>query len=1023
MEAIQPVGIKTRMFGYQLRTLHRMLQREREPEKVHSGHFIPLKTASGRLIYLHPSTLEVKVCLSSSHSVHDARGGILSEEMGVGKTLECIALILSTRGSLPTIDSNEPMASSITSTLAMDWPHKDGHGLDPVPKYQLALEKIPYYSANVERQARPPISILSGSSPQSIATSLSSKQLPPLRQLCAHVLRLSGQSIAPEQYSKDDRFKVLAMETLLKSATPFFHLWPPLRGNRTPRVEVERLPVKVYLSTATLVVVPGNLQAQWQGEIDKHTKPGSLRVLYLPHAQSVIPPAIDLANNYDLILLSHSRLGKEYNEGSLEWKWPSVPRECRCPYLGSSRTVICSCPPVQSYQPSQEMSPLLQCWFKRLCLDEGHVAAGDSDMVRMANKIRSECRWVISGTPTESFVGSDLFRGHHYKDRRVGVTKTERKDLEKLQALLGDFLCIPHLQDWHTHYENPFKKGAVYSSTRIWKLLGRVMVRHQPQDIDIPLPPLKDAVVRLEFTRLERITFNVLISLIVLNAVWSQREDDDYFFHHSNRKYLASIMENLSLSCFHFAGPHLRDQSEDALKHALKQLAEEKKWSKMDRKKAQFAIDRLEEALQDETWLKRSSDVVYGTSHLREEIVRSWTRQGLHKTLQLTADEVMAMQRAMRTILDQQESEKLDSDDFTRTEELITMGVLSRRAFFEEKEKVEQGKKDTLNQAVQKQQRLQSPTLDPFLLPCKSSPSKRASQLRKKSKMSILDYTILQFKERKRLPSHSDLAHARLSSGSSTKLAKLLQILSSVPKEEKIIIFSNLDNVLYEVSTALDVSGLAHFIYASGSSQDKRNEVISAFRSDQTFVRILLMKINIGGRGLDLSCANHAIFLEPILDKSLQVQALKRTWRTGQTRPVYATTLIMRETFEEDVLRLSDTATTCKLSEDPSMREVVSNPTFISSGSRHISQALTPAITLFPTEQEENPMEDAIEVPLPTPPVTPDKYWSIKGKSNHESIKPNTFQHHTELGFSSHLCPTSPVEPVRSSKKRRVAFA
>lgn len=458
IEAPQPESIKTKMSNYQLRTLHSMIQREREPEEVYSGYYIPLQTASGRILYLHPSTLEVKASLSSLRSIPDARGGILSEEMGVGKTLECTALILSTRGSLPTADANEQMASSVTSALAMEWPHKDGHGLDPVPKNQLTLEKIPYYSAIVEQQSRPPHLYQSRSSSQSSPSSQRNKTLPTLKHLCAHILRLSDQSIAPEQYSEEDRFKILAMELLLQRATPFFHLWPPLRGDRTPRVEVKRLPVKVYLSTATLVVVPGTLQAQWQGEIDKHTVPGSLRVLHLLHANSIIPSAFELANNYDLILLSHSRLGKEYNEGSLEWKWPSVPRECRCPYLRSTRTVVCSCLPVQSYQPSNEMSPPLQCKFKRLCLDESHVAAGDSDMVRMANKIRSECRWVISGTPTESLVGSDLYRGNHYNDRRVGVTKTERKDLEKLQGLLGEFLSIPHLQDWHMNYENPFKK-------------------------------------------------------------------------------------------------------------------------------------------------------------------------------------------------------------------------------------------------------------------------------------------------------------------------------------------------------------------------------------------------------------------------------------------------------------------------------------------------------------------------------------------------------------------------------------
>lgn len=371
----------------------------------------------------------------------------------------------------------------------------------------------------------------------------------------------------------------------------------------------------------------------------------------------------------------------------------------------------------------------------------------------------------------------------------------------------------------------------------------------------------------------------------------------------------------------------------------------------------------------------------------------------------------------MRTILDQQAIDSFDSDDLTRTEELITMGVLNRRAFFEEKEKAEQGKKDSATQTNQ-QSSLQSPTLGSFS-PSKFSPSKRASQSRKRTKMSILEHTILESKQKKRLPSQSELSLAKLTFGSSTKLVRLLQILSEVPKEEKIIIFSNLDNVLYEVSTALDISGLPHFIYASGSSQERRNEIISAFRCDQIFVRILLMKINIGGRSLDLSCANHAIFLEPILDKSLQVQALKRTWRTGQMRPVHATTLIIKETFEEDVLRLSDTASTSKLSEDLSMREVVSNSTFISSNSRIINQTLSPAISLFLTKSQEG---SSTEMPLPTPPITPDKYWTTKEESNNQIIELDPSPHHIEP-FPSHLCPTSPLESARTTKRRRVAFA
>lgn len=979
------------MFPYQLRTLQRMLQREATPADVQSGFRIPFKGSDGQRLSLHPVTCEVRLDDPLIDSQQDARGGILSEEMGVGKTLECLSLLLSTRGFLPCADEDE-MASAVTSELAIQWPHKEWHGLDPLPKDRLALEQIPYYSREMEQGAkRTRIDIQEEPDATSARVAM-----PTLKDMCAHVIRMSGQSFAPAQYNdQDTRFRVMAMEPLLKSATPFFHLWPPLRGNRTPRVQVARAPAKIFLSPATLVVVPGTLLAQWEAEIAKHTIEGSLRVLYLRHARSVIPPAVELANEFDLILLSHSRLGKEDKEGALEWIWPSIPRECRCPYLGSSRTIDCHCPPVRPYEPSRDMSPLLLCKFKRLCVDEGHVAAGDSDMVRMATKIRAECRWVISGTPTESLVGSNLFRGSSSAVRNKVVSSVEKKDLEKLRALLADFLRVPHLQDWHSHYEMPFKKAALYSSTRLWTLLGRVMVRNRPEDVErnSPLPPLHDRVVRLQFTQLERVTFNVLQSLILLNAVWSQREDDDYFFHYSNRKHLASIMENLSLSCFHFAGPNLSEQAREALEHARVQLSKENKWSSIDREQAQMANTRLEEALNDADWVHRRGDVVFRTAQLGSVLVRAWKRQDSTGDLQLSAEETMAMQRAMRIILDQQASGTLEEGDVGRTEELITMGERDRRAFFARQAKAEQGSKGP--QGVK--------SADDGHAIVATSPSKRATSGKRRSRMDLLEYTRVEYGERRRLPVDSGLRAACLTATSSTKLAKLLEVLSDIPRNEKVVIFSNLDNVLYEVSTALDIAWLPHFIYASGTNQERRNETVSAFRSEQTFARILLMKTNIGGRGLDLSCANHAIFLEPILDKSLRVQALKRTWRTGQQRPVHSTTLVIEETFEEQVLRISETAKTHKLSEDPSMRAVVSNPTFVSSSTHDVDRALYPPLCLFPT------IESHTIIPLPTPPVSPDK----RLRSEEQSIPRHML----------HTQPSAHPEAAREIKKRRVLFA
>ncbi|UZJ57114.1 hypothetical protein CBS101457_006434 [Exobasidium rhododendri] len=996
LEAPTPEGVKTDMFRYQLRSVHRMLEREGKPEIVKSDYWIPIKTDAGHL-FLHPTTLELRREIETTNRATDARGGILSEEMGVGKTLEILSLILSTRGLLPLSAVEDEMASAVTTALALDWPHQEWHGLDPVSKKSIALERIPYYSTQVEEQGKPLKERDQVGHPFDKAQlSLQRKKLPSLRDMCAHKIRMSGSSIAPEQYSNEEQqFHIRAMKSLLKSATPFYHLWPPLRGHRTPRVEVVRMPVRVYLSAATIVVVPGTLLAQWQAEIAKHTKPDALRVLYLPHATSQIPSALELANDYDVILLSHARLGKEDKEGSLEWNWPSVPRQCKCPYLGSTRTIDCRCPSVQKYQPSDDMSPLLRCRFKRLCIDEGHVAAGDSDMVRMASKIKSECRWVISGTPTESLVGSNLYRSSSSSDfhRHRGVTSVERKDLERLRALLHDFLHVPLLLNWHSEFETPFKKGSVYSSTRLWKLLSRVMVRNQAKDVeqDSPLPPLKDEVVKLDFTRLERATFNVLQSLILLNAVWSQREDDDYFFHHSNRKHLAAIMENLSLSCFHFAGSDLCEQAREALIHARKQLEKKGKWSENDRSEAEMAIHHLQMALDDDCWVNRGADVVFRVAQLQAEVVGAWRRQiSCFDFLQLSAEEAMAMQRAVGSVLQRQATGLLKDGEVGRTEELVTLGDIHRRSILQKQKKIdeEQSHQVSKSRKDRSEREHTSQAAEIGLLSShRLSPSKRASPSKNRSnrKMSLLESTVRDYTTRRQLPGDSGLLLAHISGASSTKLVRLLQVLSTVPPDEKVIIFSNLDNVLYEVSTALDIACLPHFIYASGAGQEKRNEVIEAFRSEQTFVRLLLMKTNIGGRGLDLSCANHTVFLEPILDKSLRVQALKRTWRTGQKRPVHAVTFVIRDTFEEDVLRLSETANTYKLSEDPSMRAVVSNPTFITSSSMDVDRSILPCIVLFPGRESKE--EEKSEVPLPTPPISPEtaifqrKSWKFKRES------------------------------------------
>lgn len=51
-------------------------------------------------------------------------------------------------------------------------------------------------------------------------------------------------------------------------------------------------------------------------------------------------------------------------------------------------------------------------------------------------------------------------------------------------------------------------------------------------------------------TPYQAMTYNILQSYIIVNAVDSERTDKDYFFHPLNARLLAELLRNLSQACF-----------------------------------------------------------------------------------------------------------------------------------------------------------------------------------------------------------------------------------------------------------------------------------------------------------------------------------------------------------------------------------------------------------------------------------------------------------------------------------------
>lgn len=87
-------------------------------------------------------------------------------------------------------------------------------------------------------------------------------------------------------------------------------------------------------------------------------------------------------------------------------------------------------------------------------------------------------------------------------------------------------------------------------------------------------------------------------------------------------------------------------------------------------------------------------------------------------------------------------------------------------------------------------------------------------------------------------------------------------------------------DVLLIVGRALDENNISHCSLFSSNSQFQLNK----FKRDPS-VSVLLIPIQSGANGLNLTEATHVLLMEPILNPGSELQAIGRVHRIGQTKP------------------------------------------------------------------------------------------------------------------------------------------
>ncbi len=152
---------------------------------------------------------------------------------------------------------------------------------------------------------------------------------------------------------------------------------------------------------------------------------------------------------------------------------------------------------------------------------------------------------------------------------------------------------------------------------------------------------------------------------------------------------------------------------------------------------------------------------------------------------------------------------------------------------------------------------------------------------------------------------HPGLIDRKRTGEPSAKLDLLLPQISEVLEEgHKILVFSQFTSFLSIVRERLDAQEI-RYEYLDGETRD-RAAPVEHFQSDPD-CGLFLISLRAGGLGLNLTAAEYVYLLDPWWNPAVESQAIDRTHRIGQTRPVFAYRIIARETVEEKVLELQKT--------------------------------------------------------------------------------------------------------------------
>eukprot|EP00178_Gracilaria_changii_P021133 TRINITY_DN62976_c0_g1_i1.p1 TRINITY_DN62976_c0_g1~~TRINITY_DN62976_c0_g1_i1.p1 ORF type:complete len:1154 (-),score=142.12 TRINITY_DN62976_c0_g1_i1:3273-6734(-) len=795
-------GLKLRLYPHQMSALNRMAQMEEENVTEDMPLMFEFKVCTLRHAVIAADLVDGSIYeLDCFPRVARPRGGLLCDEPGLGKTITTLSHILKTLGREPKLPSN-----------------RETHVVD------------------------------------------------------ANAIKITSytERITSRYESLDTRRKSMSRMGRL---VPTLDMYKPKRRIQRPNYFQSGkgqgiLPVcggaeQIYLSRATLIVVPSVLTEHWKHQIDLHVEMEGLSVLRVHSHRDFPDTALELAANYDIIIVPFEVIAGLH---------------CEIRY---------------------GMPMLLKVHFYRVIVDEGHRISSShvSNFAVGCDKIKTDIRWVMTGTPTPF---------------------TPRTDVDHLYSLLTFIRDEAYGLDkdaWRVGIRDPYMRYKTESLDRLSRLLESVMIR---TDKSVLKAKCHVRNVFLNFSADTAASYNGLIRMGWRNLItsdWFHEDHEQSLLNKRNKGSAHSFVFNLRRACCFGGSMDVRFYTDDVIDVLLLLQGKYKHHSRATESEC-FRSPLPEENVDIETGEQNGYDENYLEDLLRR---RNWYAK------------IRSENRSMMMI-DRENPKRGKSE--TRLITYVVSGKLLKIC-------------KALLEKICKCSQCHEVIDGPFVTPCAHLLCYRCLVSNRTScAVSGCPYEY----EMGRNQEPKDLIELQpcffvsdwVSNWDTTESAKMRYLVNKIaelPKVEvweegcsearlvrpKVIIHSEyadhlkLAQLYLKGSEALQNSYIdivrnqldkSDFVKKFRSPAEYSRKAIKAFAENEN-ASILLMNSRLGAVGLDLSFVRYIFLLEPLWDSAQEMQIISRAHRIGCVDDIVVERLIMRGSIEEAMLMELQNSVNC----------------------------------------------------------------------------------------------------------------